>query len=168
MTMPETRGTETMRATQPGDIVVTDFGAYQHWSLVSDTHCKLGKPMLISATRRSGTVREESWDLVTQGKQTYVTATQHPKTTHQVLSDARAMIDRWNYSVTTQNCEHFIKQITGLSGLSSQVMAGAAGAVAGAVLVGLLSEKPKLIKYVGAAALLAELAVIASKAPKAR
>jgi hypothetical protein len=53
---------------QAGDVVVTTFGMDQHWSLVSDKFCSLGKNMLISATKRTGTVREEPWDDVTQGK----------------------------------------------------------------------------------------------------
>lgn len=51
-----------------GDIVVSNFDVYQHWSLVSDSLCEKGLPMLISATKRNGTVQEESWDVVTQGK----------------------------------------------------------------------------------------------------
>jgi hypothetical protein len=51
---------------QAGDVVVTTFGMDPHWSLVSDKFCSLGKNMLISATKRTGTVREEPWDDVTQ------------------------------------------------------------------------------------------------------
>jgi hypothetical protein len=70
---------------QAGDVVVTQFGIYQHWSLVSDRLCSLGKNMLISATKRTGTVQEESWDDVTQGKHTYVAVSNTEKSISQIL-----------------------------------------------------------------------------------
>ena len=35
-----------------GDVVVTQFSAYQHWALVSGRICPLGKNMLISAKKK--------------------------------------------------------------------------------------------------------------------
>ena len=90
-----------------GDVVVTQFDIYQHWSIVSDQCCSLGKNMLISATKRTGTVQEEPWDDVTQGKQTYISDVSTEKSIPQVLSDARSQIGSWKYSLTDGNCEHF-------------------------------------------------------------
>jgi hypothetical protein len=149
---------------QAGDVVVTQFGIYQHWSLVSDRICALGKNMLISATKRTGTVQEEPWDDVTDGKHTYVAVSNSDKPISQILSDARSQVDNWAYSVKDNNCEHFIKWSSGLKVSSSQVKAGFGGAAFGAVAVAALAENPQAMKIVGGAVLLAGLAVMMSKA----
>ncbi|MCF6441060.1 hypothetical protein L1077_16610 [Pseudoalteromonas luteoviolacea] len=78
---------------QPGDVVVSQFGLYQHWAVVSDMVCSQGKNMLISASKRTGTVKEEPWDTVTQGSHTYVAAIETEKSVIQILNDARSQID---------------------------------------------------------------------------
>lgn len=147
-----------------GDIVVSNFGIYQHWSIVSDSLCEKGLPMLISATQRNGTVQEESWDVVTQGKHTYPAKVNYARSVSEVLKLARSQIGKWKYSVTDRNCEHFAKWATGLEMSSTQVVAGATGAVLGASLVGLCSENPKFAKFLGGALALGSLAVLATKA----
>ncbi|MGB0836266.1 MAG: lecithin retinol acyltransferase family protein [Psychrobium sp.] len=147
-----------------GDIVVSDFGLYQHWSLVSDSLCEKGLPRLISATKRNGTVQEENWDVVTQGKRTYPAKITYNRPVTEVLELARSQIGEWKYSLADRNCEHFAKWATGLKMSSTQVVAGATGAVLGAGLVGLCSESPKFAKFLGGAFALGSLAVLASKA----
>lgn len=149
---------------QPGDVVVTQFGLYQHWSLVSDRVCSLGKNMLISATKRTGTVQEEPWDDVTQGKHTYVVESNSNKSTDKKLSDARTQIGKWKYSVVDNNCEHFVKWCSGLNVSSSQVKAGVGGATIGGIAVATIAKKPTVVKILGGAAFIAGLAVVASKA----
>lgn len=151
---------------KPGDVVVTNFTGYQHWSLVSDKLCELGRPLLISATKRNGTVSEEPWDTVTQGKETYVADVSYARPVSEVLAMARAQIGQWKYSVTLNNCEHFVKWVAGLEVSSKQVVAGVTGAVAGVTAVGLIAEKPTVAKFLGGAVLLGGLAVLASKANK--
>ena len=148
----------------PGDVVVSNFGMYQHWSLVSDRVCRSGKPMLISATKRNGTVREEPWDVVTDGKDTYVAEFSANYAVQDVLANARSQIGQWVYSITDRNCEHFVKWASGLKVSSSQVKAGVGGAVVGATVVAALAENPKLIKFLGGALVLGGLAVLAAKA----
>ncbi|MDH5925917.1 lecithin retinol acyltransferase family protein [Vibrio lentus] len=147
-----------------GDIVVSNFGVYQHWSLVSDVLCEKWLPMLISATQRNGTVQEESWDIVTKGEHTYLTEVTYDRPVPEVLEVARSQIGKWKYSLTDRNCEHFAKWATGLKMSSTQVIAGATGAVLGASLVGLCSENPKFAKFLGGALALGGLAVLATKA----
>ncbi|MXR68130.1 hypothetical protein GNT65_05505 [Shewanella sp. JBTF-M18] len=137
----------------PGDVVVTDFGIYQHWSFVSDAVCSKGKPMLISATKRNGTVKEETWDIVTQGKNTYITKVQQIKPIYEVLKTARSQIGKWTYSVESKNCEHFVKWASGLEVSSTQVVNTTAGLIAGAALVGVVAENPKFVHFVGGALL---------------
>lgn len=148
----------------PGDVVVTNFTGYQHWSLVSDKFCDQGKPLLISATKRNGTVCEEPWDTVTHGKETYVADVSYARPVSEVLAIARSQVGQWRYSVTSSNCEHFIKWVAGLEVSSKQVISGVAGAVIGATAVGLIAERPTTAKFLGGALMLGGLAVIASKA----
>lgn len=150
----------------PGDVVVTNFTGYQHWSLVSDKLCDLGKPFLISATKRNGTVREEPWDTVTHGKETYVADVSYARPVSEVLAMARSQIDQWRYSLTSNNCEHFVKWVAGLEVSSKQVVLGVSGAVVGATAVGLIAEKPTTAKLLGGALVLGGLAVLTSKADK--
>lgn len=149
---------------KPGDIVVTNYSAYQHWSIVSDRVCAEGKPMLISATKRTGTVQEEPWDIVTNGKKTYVADVTPSKSIPQLLTDARSQIGSWPYSVTSKNCEHFVKWASNLQVTSSQVKAGVGGAMAGVAMVKLLSDHPKMINFLGGALLVGGLAVVTTKA----
>ena len=137
----------------PGDVVVTDFGICQHWSFVSDAVCSRGKPMLISATKRNGTVKEETWDIVTQGKRTYITKTEKLKPALEILKAARSQIGKWKYSVESNNCEHFVKWASGLKVTSTQVVNTTVGAITGAVLIGTVAENPKFVHFVGGALL---------------
>ena len=148
----------------PGDVVVTNFGIYQHWSLVTDRVCELGNYMLISATKRNGTVQEEPWHVVTDNKETYVAEIETSYSVQQVLANARSQIGQWVYSVTDRNCEHFVKWASGLKMSSTQVKAGVGGAVAGAAAVAVISENPKLIKFLGGAVLVGGVAVLLAKA----
>ncbi|WP_067514981.1 lecithin retinol acyltransferase family protein [Endozoicomonas ascidiicola] len=136
-----------------GDVVVTDFGIYQHWSFVSDAFCSRGKPMLISATKRTGTVKEETWDSVTQGKNTYITKIEKIKANSEILKAARSQIEKWIYSVDSNNCEHFVKWASGLDVTSTQVVNTTAGLITGAALVGVVAENPKFVHFVGGALL---------------
>ncbi|GAB6069939.1 lecithin retinol acyltransferase family protein [Thiomicrorhabdus hydrogeniphila] len=149
---------------KPGDVVVTNFGMYQHWSLVTDRMCELGNYMLISATKRNGTVQEEAWHTVTGGKETYVAQVEGELPLTQVLANARSQIGTWVYSVTDKNCEHFVKWASGIQVSSTQVKAGVAGALTGVAAVAALSENPKLIKFLGGALVIGGLAVYAAKA----
>jgi hypothetical protein len=148
-----------------GDIVVTDFGVYQHWSLVSDALCKNGLPMLISATKRNGTVQEEPWAVVTQGKHTYIAKKESQYSVMHTLQQARSQIGKWKYSLLDNNCEHFVKWATGLKVSSTQVVAGRSGAVLGFGLVGVFAEKPQFAKLLGWGFLLAGFAILATKEP---
>ncbi|EDM65064.1 H-REV 107-related protein [Moritella sp. PE36] len=149
---------------EAGDVVVTQFGLYQHWSVASDRLCSLGKNMLISATKRTGTVQEEPWDDVTQGKHTYVAVSDTEKSIVQILSDARSQIGTWKYSLTDNNCEHFVKWSSGLKVSSSQIKAGVGGLAIGGVAVVALAENPRAMKIVGGAVLLGGIAVMLAKA----
>lgn len=149
---------------KPGDIVVTNFGLYQHWSLVTDNICDKGHPMLISATKRNGTVKEEPWEVVTQGNHTYISDVKCAGPLTNILQRARSQIGVWGYSVTNSNCEHFVKWATGLKVSSAQVISAVGGAAVGACLVKLIAERPSALKYIGGALAIAGIAVYTTKA----
>ena len=149
-----------------GDVVVTEMGFYQHWSIVTGEVCPNGTPMLISATQRNGTVLEEPWQIVTHGKETYVVDFARPQTTPQFLARARSKIGEWPYSVSSMNCEKFVKWAAGLQPTSRQVTSGiGAAAVATAVTI-TVSKNPSAYKILGIAALAGGIGVLAARAPK--
>jgi len=119
----------------PGDVVVTNFEFYQHWSVVTDRKCKDGHYMLISATSRTGTVHEEPWSEVTQGNKTYVVNLDSSNMNlSKLLVLARSQIAVWKYSLFNSNCEHFVKWVYGLGMISLQLTAGNAGLFVGVIL----------------------------------
>lgn len=126
---------------KPGDIVVSDFGIYQHWSIVSDAICSKNKYMLISATNRCKTVREESWDEVTKGKNTYIVDLGHSLSVKEILLKARSYIGIWDYSLFSRNCEHFINLIVGNKIKSNQVEGAVLGLVVGTMVTKLFLKK---------------------------
>lgn len=149
---------------KPGDVVVTNMGIYQHWSLVSNRVCENGFYKLISASQRTGTVQEESWLEVTQGKKTYVAEYTSAVSVYDALTAARSQIGKWAYSVTGRNCEHFVKWATGLEVTSTQVKAGVAGAAVGAVSVAVLCKEPKLAKFLAGALIVGGIATFVARA----
>ena len=150
----------------PGDVVVTQLGAYQHWALCTDKKCPGGNYMLISATKRTLTVKEEPWAIVTHGKPSYVVDIGSNKTVSEVLAQARSYINKWQYSVRKRNCEHFVKKCLGLKAESSQVNAAIAAGALSAVAIAAFSEKPKKFTLLGTVFTAAGLAVMANKAPR--
>lgn len=147
----------------PGSVVVSNFTGYQHWSLVTDRICNKGNYMLISATKRNGTVKEEPWDVVTKGSHTYVAHIESSRPVVEILDRARSQIGKWNYAVTDNNCEHFVKWATGLKVSSTQIKAGVAGAAAGAAMIGMASKEPKLWKFLAGSLFIGGIAVAATK-----
>ncbi|PSU69815.1 hypothetical protein C9J22_13125 [Photobacterium phosphoreum] len=140
-----------MQDFKPGLIVASDFGFYQHLSIVSDEISTDGKPFLISATKRNGTVKEEPWDIATQGKFTYLSDKQSNLSVAEILSNARSQIGKWHYSVRSSNCEHFSNWCLGLKVSSTQVVGASTGAVGGALLVKCCVDDPKPLDYILAA-----------------
>lgn len=148
----------------PGDVVVTNFGIYEHWSIVSDKKCDEGLPMLISATKRNGTVKEESWSKTTEGKDTRVVEIKSDKTVVQILDDARLEIGKWTYSLHSKNCEHFVNWSLGLKMESIQVNKAIFGSIIGCVLMAIGSKRPTLLKSLSGAILIGGLALATNKA----
>lgn len=146
---------------KPGEAIVIDMGGYQHWALVSDRRCDAGKPMLISATKRTGTVQEETWDTVVASCRPLLASLEIKLTSAEVLSAAREHIGKWQYSVMSRNCEHFITLVTGHPVSSTQVIAGVGGALVGAAAAANFAKNPDAIKLLAGAALIAGIAVYA-------
>ncbi len=130
----------------PGDIVAVDCVTYTHYAIVSDHMGPDFKPMLISASSRTGTVREEVWSRVITGE----TIKHHPKPksidSATVLVNARSQIGRWTYSLANRNCEHFVNWCSGFGFSSKQVKWGGALGLVAALATLLLSEDKRALK----------------------
>ena len=160
---------ELNKTWKAGSIVATSFSAlgclpYEHFSIVSDKVGEDGFPMLISARKKTGTVREELWTVVTGGNETrLVERTYDCMKASQVLVKARAMINKWEYSVESRNCEHFVSLVISGHLSSKQIKYGFAGGTLGVVAVAtsdlLNNTRSKTIVYVGLGLALATLGV---------
>jgi hypothetical protein len=132
----------------PGDLIKTDFGGYDHWSIVSDNVCENGNLKLISATQRNGTVKEEVWDVVVNGKYTVVSNVESNHSPHEILTKARSQIDVWQYSLINNNCEDFVYWASGINVSSKQVVGSVTGATIGVAVAAICSDKPTSSKLI--------------------
>lgn len=151
---------------KPGDVVVTNFGLYQHWSIVSDSICSEGYYKLISASQRSGTVKEEPWHITTAGKETYVVDHKADLPVSEILENARSQIDEWDYSVARRNCEHFVNWTTKSELSSKQVSAAFNGAATGITIVAAIARTPAMFPLLGGAIAFGMFAVLITNATK--
>jgi hypothetical protein len=129
-----------------GDIIAIYCGLFVHYSIISD---RLGpdlKPMLISASNRTGTVSEEAWNNVLSNEKTK----HYPKPSHikayTILEKARSQIGSWSYSLTNRNCEHFVHWCTGFGISSKQVKLGAGLGIAAGLLTYACTKDHKALK----------------------
>ncbi|EIF8949807.1 H-REV 107-related protein [Vibrio cholerae] len=154
----------------PGDVIVSRFMfgivPYQHWALASDKRCSKGYCYLISASERTGTVREEPAEDVIQGAPSYKADIVFKKSIPDVIEQARSQIDKWKYSLKDSNCEQFVNWAAGLGITSKQVVNGAALGVLGSTTTALLCEKPTWLKILGVGVACFALGVANTKAPE--
>lgn len=125
----------TSATLKAGDLVKIGWRAYCHYAIVSD-RIHDGKPMLISLSRRTGTVAEEPWDEVVRGRRVKPSRLRPRLSADQVLQRARNQIGRRRYALLTSNCEHFARESVGLSSTSGQVR-GATGTGLSVLLIAL-------------------------------
>ena len=153
---------------QPGDVVVSNFAGYQHWSIVSDRKCNKNNYMLISANRRSGTVSEESFEVVTQNSQTFKVSGFEGIKNNSLIGRARACVGKWKYSFIKANCEHFVFFILTGNANSEQVNNGLAGGFGALLGVAITSKKlhvSQLILILGLAGYISVFATRAKECP---
>lgn len=98
--------------------------------------------------------------MVTQRKPTYPIKVTYGRPIVAALDLARSQIDKWKYSLTTNNCEHFVKWAVGLEVSSKQVVAG----VIGAAIIKASAENPTTIKMLGGSLALGSLLVVGARA----
>ncbi|WP_370293619.1 lecithin retinol acyltransferase family protein [Thalassolituus sp.] len=135
-----------LRYPEPGDVIVVDCGAFDHFALASDTYCASGKPMLIGASQRTGTVKEEAWGTVVGNNRYKIVKAANRQSAEDTLQRAKSRINSWSYNLAFRNCEHFVNWARHLEPESKQVLAaGTAGTIAG-VATQLMCESPKLWK----------------------
>ena len=134
---------------RPGDLIITNYGTYGHYSVVSDKKCHLGRWMLISATARTNTVKEEPYSDVVCGRPTRLAQHQPMLPVSEVLHRARSQIGKWDYRLWTQNCEHFANWAAGLERSSPQVKSAIIGAATFAGSTAMIVKKPNLTLLLG-------------------
>jgi hypothetical protein len=125
----------------PGTVIEVCYPIFKHYAIVSDQFVD-GHPTLISLSRRTNAVTEESWQQVTQGRRINVSAIHGQLPGHVVVANARACMSardlHWN--LLTFNCEHFVRFVHGLPVESNQVQSAVKGAVIGALSTLLLPK----------------------------
>lgn len=123
----------------PGAIVKVSMGLYDHFAIVSD-RWYLAKPMLISLSSRTGTVREESWYECAGDRNVVLSNIQGQLHPFHVLSKARIAVGRLKYNLLSSNCEHFARWAHDLKVESKQIQT-AVVVVAGLALLYKLTKK---------------------------
>lgn len=114
----------------PGDIVSVRVGAVRHEGIMTE-HGRV-----ISNSRRSGGVFEESMRIFAEGRTIKNHGQLRPLDPNHVLARARSQIGR-GYHPYTFNCEHFVRFCYGKSPYSPQKM-GAMSLVALAAAIAAL------------------------------
>ena len=77
--------------------------------------------MLISLSRRTGTVAEEPWDDVVRGRPVEPSRLRSELPPGEVIRRARSQIGLRHYNFFTANCEHFVREALGLPPRSQQL-----------------------------------------------
>lgn len=77
--------------------------------------------MLISLSRRTGTVAEEPWDDVVRGRTVEPSRLRSELPSREVVRRARSQLGRRRYNFVTGNCEHFVREALGLPPRSQQL-----------------------------------------------
>ncbi|WP_120632621.1 lecithin retinol acyltransferase family protein [Ruegeria sp. EL01] len=129
---------------RPGDLIVTSMRSYEHYSIVSDRRCPLGKLMLISARAETRTVGEECYDDVVRGRRTGLARSQSELPAYVILENARSQIGKWRYNYLIRNCEAFANWACGLKPTSRQVGGVVSGIVISLGATKLIAKNPSL------------------------
>jgi hypothetical protein len=114
---------EQVRQTMsPGDIVIADRGAYQHYGIVG----KDGKIIEYGSEKfdpRTANVGYTSLDHFSNGSALRIEKAKGPYTPEEVVSRAESWIgkDRGQYNLRNNNCEHFAREM--VSGKASSTQA---------------------------------------------
>jgi hypothetical protein len=130
----------------PGSTLAVDCGVFTHYSIISDQLGPDGMPRLISASKRTGTVKEETWSDVISNEKIKILPLIGTLTAEEILSKARSRIGNWVYSVLNFNCEHFVNWCNNLPFTSKQITTSASLASMGAIIG---YNMPKEHKVVG-------------------
>ena len=116
----------------------------QHVGIVSDHEDEHGLPLVISASKKTGRVSEETWLEFTGGKDATVYDFWGSLLGEQVVARARSKLGtRWD--VLVANCEHFVHWAHNLSPQSPQLQTGAKAVAWVAVIAGAMALAVKAI-----------------------
>ncbi len=130
----------------PGDVLAIDCGAYTHYAIISDQYGPDSKPMLISASKRTGTVREEIWSSVITNEKIKFQPKLRAVSAVSVLSRARSQVGCWSYSLLNRNCEHFVNWCSGLGINSNQIKWGTGLGIGAALAMYTFTDNQRVLK----------------------
>lgn len=116
-----------------------------HVGLVSRRRDQQGLPYIYNASKRSGFVKLETWDVFTLGTgSATILGISGELAEHEVLTRAHSRLDE-PWDLWSANCEHYVRWCHGLEVTSPQLRAGLGVAVGvalvGAVVAAMLSSK---------------------------
>ncbi|NOY25059.1 MAG: hypothetical protein GXP62_04215 [Oligoflexia bacterium] len=116
----------------------------QHMGIVSDHQDEHGLPLVISASKKTGRVSEETWLQFTGGQDATIYDFLGSLPGDQVVRRARSKLGtRWDLLVA--NCEHFVHWAHGLDPQSPQLQSGAKAVAWVAVVAGVMALAVKAI-----------------------
>lgn len=113
-----------MQALVPGTVIAVDLGPIRHVGIITDRTIH-GWPMVISASKRTGCVTEESVHEFANGRKVHILDIVGNLPWKEVLRRARSQIGR-RWDLFLGNCEHFVRWSHGLKPTSPQLWAGIA------------------------------------------
>lgn len=148
---------------EPGSILALDCGYFTHFAFISDRIGADGYPMLIGASDRTGTVKEEMWSDIVGRSSFEIIENPGELSIVEVLRHARNQIGNWPYSLLKNNCEHFVNWASGLPKESKQVSSGVVSGIAIATATYALAEESKGLKALAGLALGAYIGVQLAK-----
>lgn len=123
----------------PGEAIAVSEGPYSHWAIVSDRQSN-GLPMLISLSKRTKSVVEETWKQVVGGKRWDSKGYLGEYSAEEVISKARSKIGDAGYSLFSNNCQHFVHWAHGVERTSPELRETLGMGVAGAAFGYFASE----------------------------
>lgn len=148
---------------EPFSILALDCGYFTHVAFISDRIGADGYPMLIGASERTGTVKEEMWSDIVGGSRFEIIENPGELSVVEVLRNARNQIGNWRYNLLNNNCEHFVNWASGLPKTSKQVASGVMLGATVAAATYALAEENKGLKALAGLALGAYIGVQLSK-----
>ncbi len=127
-----------MNSLQPGTIVSVPIGPLTHFGIVSDQQ-DTGFPYIISCSRRTGQVAEETATVFANGSKIKVHGYPSQLNPFQVVHRARSKLGT-KYDLFKWNCEHFVRWVHDVKPESPQLQIATILGVASLLFFGIMRK----------------------------